>query len=53
MTSEEILANVRALAPEIERRASETAKLRRIPADLAEKLTGAGVFRIMFLKVMN
>jgi indole-3-acetate monooxygenase len=50
MTSEEILANVRALAPEIQRRADETAKLRRIPADLAEKLRAAGVFRIMFPK---
>jgi alkylation response protein AidB-like acyl-CoA dehydrogenase len=50
MTSEEILANARALAPEIQRRADETAKLRRIPADLAEKLRAAGVFRIMFAK---
>ncbi len=50
MTSEEILANVRALAPEIQRRAGETAKLRRIPADLAERLRAAGVFRIMFPK---
>lgn len=48
MTSEEILANARALVPEIQRRAGETAKLRRIPPDLAEKLQGAGVFRIMF-----
>lgn len=50
MTSEEILANVRALAPEIQRRAPETAKLRRIPAELVEKLRAAGVFRIMFSK---
>lgn len=48
MTSEEILANARALAPEIQRRATESAKLRRIPADLVEKLRAAGVFRIMF-----
>jgi len=48
MTSEAILANVRALAPEIQRRAAETAKLRRIPADLVEKLRATGVFRIMF-----
>jgi indole-3-acetate monooxygenase len=48
VTSEEILANARALVPEIQRRASETARLRRIPADLAAKLKGAGVFRIMF-----
>ena len=50
MTSEEILANVRALAPEIQRRAAETAKLRRVPADLVEKMRAAGVFRIMFSK---
>jgi alkylation response protein AidB-like acyl-CoA dehydrogenase len=50
MTSDEILANVRALAPEIQRRAGETAKSRRIPADLVEKLRAAGVFRIMFPK---
>lgn len=48
MTSDEILANARALAPEIQRRAGETAKLRRVPPDLAEKLRAAGVFRIMF-----
>jgi indole-3-acetate monooxygenase len=50
MTSEEILANARALVPEIQRRAGETAKLRRLPADLVEKLKAAGVFRIMFSK---
>ena len=48
MTSEEILANVRALVPEIQSRTTETAKLRRIPADLVAKLRAAGVFRIMF-----
>jgi integrase len=48
MTTEEILANVRALVPEIQRRAEEAAKLRRIPVDLAEKLRAAGVFRSMF-----
>lgn len=50
LTSEEILASARALVPEIQRRAEETAKLRRIPADLVEKLRAAGVFRIMFAK---
>lgn len=50
MTSEDILANVRALAPEIQQRAGETAKLRRVPPDLVEKLRAAGVFRIMFSK---
>ena len=48
MTSEEILANAQALIPEIQRRAGETARLRRIPADLVEQLRAAGVFRIMF-----
>ena len=47
MTSAEILANARALIPEIQRRAGEMAKLRRIPADLVEQLRVAGVFRIM------
>jgi len=36
--------------PEIQRRALEAARLRRIPADLVEKLRAAGVFRIMFCK---
>jgi alkylation response protein AidB-like acyl-CoA dehydrogenase len=48
MTSEQILANARALVLEIQQRAGETAGLRRIPADLVEKLRSAGVFRIMF-----
>ncbi len=48
MTSADILANARALIPEIQRRAGEVAKLRRIPADLVEQLRIAGVFRIMF-----
>jgi indole-3-acetate monooxygenase len=47
-TSEEILAHVRALVPEIQSRTTETAKLRRVPADLVAKLRAAGVFRIMF-----
>jgi hypothetical protein len=53
MTSEEILANVRALVPEIQRRAEEAAKLRRISADLPEKLRAAGVFRIMFPRQLS
>jgi alkylation response protein AidB-like acyl-CoA dehydrogenase len=48
VTSEEILANARALVPEIQQRAGEMAKLRRLPLDLVEKLRAAGVFRIMF-----
>ncbi|MGH7075246.1 MAG: acyl-CoA dehydrogenase family protein [Stellaceae bacterium] len=50
MTSEDILANARALVPELQRRAAETAMLRRIPDDLADKLKTAGFFRIMFSK---
>ena len=46
--SEEILANARALVPEIQRQAGEFAKLRRLPADLVGQLRAAGVFRIMF-----
>jgi len=48
MTSAQILANARALVPEIQRRAGEIARLRQIPADLVDKLRAAGVFRIMF-----
>jgi indole-3-acetate monooxygenase len=50
MTNEEILANARALVPEIQRRAGETAQLRQLPTDLVERLKDAGVFRIMFSK---
>ncbi|MFZ1991335.1 MAG: acyl-CoA dehydrogenase family protein [Alphaproteobacteria bacterium] len=50
LTSEDILSNVRTLAPEISARAGETAKLRQIPRDLVEKLRVAGVFRVMFPK---
>lgn len=50
LKSEDILANARALVPEIQRRAGEAAKLRRLPTDLVEKLKAAGVFRIMFSK---
>jgi alkylation response protein AidB-like acyl-CoA dehydrogenase len=48
MTPELILANVRALAPEIAARAAEAAELRRLPRDLVDKLKAAGCFRIMF-----
>jgi len=42
--SDAILQRVRELAPEIERRADETASLRRLPADLVAQLKAAGVF---------
>lgn len=48
MTPERILANARALAPEISARAAEAAELRRLPRDLVDKLKAAGCFRIMF-----
>ena len=43
LTSADILANVRALAPEIQSRGDEIAALRRLPSDLVLKLKAAGV----------
>ncbi len=53
LTSEDILSNARALAPEIMARAGETAKLRQIPRDLVEKIREAGIFRVMFPEIMG
>ncbi|HET7130688.1 MAG TPA: acyl-CoA dehydrogenase family protein, partial [Gammaproteobacteria bacterium] len=50
LTSEQILANARALAPEIAARAPEAVALRRLPRDLVDKLKAAGCFRVMFPK---
>jgi len=50
LTGEQILANTRALAPEIAARAAEAAELRRLPRDLVDKLKAAGCFRVMFPK---
>jgi alkylation response protein AidB-like acyl-CoA dehydrogenase len=50
LTAEQILANARALVPEIRARAAEAAALRRLPRDLVEKLKSAGCFRVMFPK---
>src|SRR6476661_1644341 len=50
MTPDQILANARALAPEIAARAPEAVGLRRLPRDLVEKLRAAGCFRVMFPK---
>ena len=50
MTPDQILANARALAPEIAARATEAVELRRLPRDLVEKLRAAGCFRVMFPK---
>jgi alkylation response protein AidB-like acyl-CoA dehydrogenase len=50
LTADQILANARALAPEIAARAPEAAALRRLPRDLVDQLKAAGCFRIMFPK---
>ena len=50
LTADRILANARALAPEIAERAPEAVALRRLPLDLIDKLKAAGCFRIMFPK---
>jgi alkylation response protein AidB-like acyl-CoA dehydrogenase len=50
LTAERILANARALAPEIAARAAEAAAIRRLPRDLVDKLKAAGCFRVMFPK---
>jgi alkylation response protein AidB-like acyl-CoA dehydrogenase len=50
LTAERILANARALTPEIASRASEAAMHRRLPGDLVDKLKTAGCFRVMFPK---
>jgi alkylation response protein AidB-like acyl-CoA dehydrogenase len=48
LTAERILANARALAPEIAARSAEIAAMRRLPRDLVDKLKAAGCFRVMF-----
>jgi alkylation response protein AidB-like acyl-CoA dehydrogenase len=53
LSSADILANARALVPEISARASEAARARRVLPDLAEKLRAAGVFRVMFPKALG
>jgi alkylation response protein AidB-like acyl-CoA dehydrogenase len=50
LTSDQILANARTLAPEIAARAPEAVALRRLPRDLVDKLKVAGCFRVMFPK---
>ena len=45
-SAEEVLAKVRALAPEIRERAAETEAGRRMPPDLIDKLRSTGVFRM-------
>jgi len=50
LSPEGILANARALVPEIAARAAEAVALRRLPHDLVDKLKAAGCFRVMFPK---
>jgi len=45
-STDEVLEQVRALAPEIRERAAEMEALRRMPPDLTAKLKAAGVFRM-------
>ncbi|MEU2609654.1 acyl-CoA dehydrogenase family protein [Streptomyces albus] len=47
-TAEDILAAVRALAPELRERSVEIEQNRRLPADVVQLLRGAGVFRMGF-----
>ena len=46
LTAEQILANARALAPQIAERSEEIEALRRLPADLVAELRTAGLFRM-------
>lgn len=48
MTGAEILANARALAPVLRRRAAEIERNRSLPEDVVQLLRDAGVFRIGF-----
>ncbi|HVY66618.1 MAG TPA: acyl-CoA dehydrogenase family protein [Gammaproteobacteria bacterium] len=50
LSSGQILANTRALAPRIAARSAEIAQLRRLPRDLVDELKAAGCFRVMFPK---
>ncbi|MFI0469528.1 acyl-CoA dehydrogenase family protein [Saccharopolyspora sp. 5N102] len=49
-TGEEILAAVKALAPELRKRSVEIEQSRRLPSDVVELIRGAGVFRMGFAK---
>lgn len=46
LTAQDILANARAMAPEIAARSAEIEALRRLPADLVSELRAAGFFRM-------
>ena len=49
-TNENLLAGIRALAPEITARAAEIEAARRIPADLLDRLRSLGMFRMFVLR---
>jgi len=46
-TADDVIAGVKALAPEIRERAAEAEQARRMPPDLIDKLKAAGVFRAL------
>ncbi len=50
LSAADIIAAVRALAPEIQARGDEIAALRKLPADLVRKLKAAGAFRMAMPK---
>lgn len=46
----DVLANIEALAPEISARAADIETARRLPRDLADKLSATGAFRMLVPK---
>ena len=50
LTGTQILANAKALAPILRKRAAEIEKNRRLPADVVQMLRDGGIFRIGFSK---
>lgn len=46
MTTSSVLERVRALVPEVSKRAEEIEQARRLPSDLLDELTQAGCFRM-------
>lgn len=49
----DVLANIKALAPEISARAADIETARRLPQDLAEKLAATGAFRMLVPKELG
>lgn len=52
-TSPDYLSAVQALLPELSSRAAEMEEVRRLPADLAQKMAQAGIFRMVSPSVYN